>query len=53
MVVMWTSPASGSETLDVAVSGTIRPEFIWRVQPQQRCQLNLLKPSGFFTYHQV
>jgi hypothetical protein len=30
-----------NETFDVAVAGTRRPEFIWRVQPQQRCQLNL------------
>jgi hypothetical protein len=32
-----------NETLDVTVSGTRRSEFIWRVQPQQRCQLNLLR----------
>jgi hypothetical protein len=32
---------AANETLDVAVSGTRRPEFIWRVQPQKRCQLNL------------
>jgi hypothetical protein len=30
-----------NETLDVAVAGTRCPEFIWRIQPQQRCQLNL------------
>jgi hypothetical protein len=30
-----------NETLDIAVTWTRRPEFIWRVQPQQRCQLNL------------
>jgi hypothetical protein len=32
---------AAKETLDVAVCGTRRPEFFWRVQPQQRCQLNL------------
>jgi hypothetical protein len=32
-----------NETVDVAVSGTKRPEFIRRDQPQQRCQLNLIR----------
>jgi hypothetical protein len=37
---------TANETHVLTVSGTRCPKFIWQVQPQQQCQLNLCSAYG-------